>query len=106
MNKTLLKNWLLQKKHGVYSLIVDTYKEQVTSLKPGFFIEWIGHELGVRIEDISAQALYGAIKRSRKKDVQKPIPKLASIPPIPLAEKYNLKDEGQTLSSKKKPGEF
>ncbi len=67
MDKGIIKTWLLEKKPGVYSVIVETYKEQALGLKPSFFLDWLSKELGVKASQISPTGVYAAIKRARKK---------------------------------------
>lgn len=71
MDKDIIKAWLLEKKPGIYSVIVETYKEQALTLKPSFFLDWIAKELDVKADQISPTGVYAAIKRRRKPTKEK-----------------------------------
>ncbi len=73
MDKGIIKAWLLEKKTGVYSVIVETYNEQALSLKPSLFIDWLARELGVKTEQISPTGVRSAINRFRSQaETKKP----------------------------------
>ncbi|HEY0297594.1 MAG TPA: hypothetical protein VGB84_00100 [Arachidicoccus sp.] len=68
MLQSFIKDWLLQKKKKVYSIIAVTYREELTKLKPTLFRLWLAKELGVPEEAINIHSLYSAVKRFRKKE--------------------------------------
>lgn len=72
MDKSIIKAWLLNKKTGVYSVIVETYREQAAALKPSLFIDWLARELDVKTDQISPSGIASAIKRQRKFEAAKP----------------------------------
>jgi len=67
MEKSLIKTWLLNKKPRVYSIIVQSYFDKLSSLRTALFIEWLALELDLPIEVINKASLSSALRRYRKK---------------------------------------
>ena len=67
MDKDILKGWLLNKTPGVYSTIIETYKDAALSLKPSLFIKWLAIELNMSEDGISSTAINSALKRYRSR---------------------------------------
>lgn len=68
MLESFIKEWLLQKKSRVYSIIVDTYPDELKSLKPALFRSWLAKEIDVPEEKINLNSLASALSRLRKKE--------------------------------------
>lgn len=71
MLQAFIKDWLLQKKPKVYSIIADTYREELTRLKPTLFRAWLAKEIDIPEEAINIHSLYSALKRLRKKEAMR-----------------------------------
>lgn len=69
--REFIRKCLLDNNYGVYSMIVETYKEQVEVLKkPALFRKWLSGELGVPIEMINLSSLNSALQQQRKKQAK------------------------------------
>ncbi len=67
MEKGLIKTWLLNKKPRVYSIIVQSYFDKLSSLRTALFIEWLALELDLPIETINKSSISSALRRYRKR---------------------------------------
>ncbi len=67
MEKGLIKTWLLNKKPRVYSIIVQSYFDKLSSLRTALFIEWLALELDLPVEAINKSSISSALRRYRKR---------------------------------------
>lgn len=67
MEKGLIKTWLLNKKPGVYSIVVQSYYDRLSEYRTAKFIEWLALELDIPIDVINIASLSSALRRYRKK---------------------------------------
>ena len=67
MEKSLIKTWLLNKKPRVYSIIVQSYFDKLSSLRTALFIEWLALELDLPVELINKSSISSALRRYRKR---------------------------------------
>jgi len=58
---------LLNKKPRVYSIIVQSYFDKLSSLRTALFIEWLALELDLPIETINKSSISSALRRYRKR---------------------------------------
>ena len=70
MHNTFIKEWLINKRARVYSIIADKYSKELTELKPTLFRSWLAREIGVPEETINLNSLYSALTRLRKKQAK------------------------------------
>jgi hypothetical protein len=67
MDKHVIKNWLINKKPKVCSVIVAYYFERLTMLQTALFIEWLSQELDVPQTMINKSSVSSALRRYRKR---------------------------------------
>ena len=67
LNKPFLKKMLLTNKFRVYSMIVNSYYEELEDLKLSFFREWLANELDIDVEKINPASLNSALARHRNR---------------------------------------
>jgi hypothetical protein len=66
--KEFLRKSLLDNSYGIYSKILDAYRDQMAFLKtPSLFRKWLADELDVPIEKINLNSLNSVLKRQRNK---------------------------------------
>ena len=68
MHNTFIKEWLINKRARVYSVIADKYNKELTELKPTLFRSWLAREIDIPEEKINLNSLYSALTRLRKKE--------------------------------------
>ncbi|MCA6438306.1 MAG: hypothetical protein IM584_04640 [Chitinophagaceae bacterium] len=74
MQKQYIRDILLSGRWRAYSIVVDTYINEIQELKPALFKTWLSKELGIDEDKINLNSLYSAFKRHRdnhSKTVQK-----------------------------------
>lgn len=67
MNKKLIREWLINKKPRVYTVIVKTYYKELESLQTSLFKDWLAKELEIEIDYINHHSINSALSRFRKK---------------------------------------
>lgn len=72
MLQAFIKEWLLANRMKVYSIIADTYREELMSLKPQMFRAWLAKEIDIPEEKININSLHSALSRLRKKEKLSP----------------------------------
>jgi len=68
MDKALIVYWLEHKKAKTYTIIVDTYFNELHKLGVSRFREWVAKELGVSVNLINFSSLNSAYYRFKKQN--------------------------------------
>ena len=66
MYEKFIKEWLLSNQSRVYSVIVSTYHQKISDLKPTLFRKWLAQEIDIPEQKINLSSLNSALTRQKK----------------------------------------